>query len=62
MNWLEHWKQANPFDQHTVILMAMEWAMDNFRNGIGGDRPLQAIEQHIVELKALEPYLRKGSW
>jgi hypothetical protein len=61
-NWREHWKQENPFDQHVVILMSMEGHMYNFRNGIACDKALDAIEGHIVELKALEPYLRQGRW
>ena len=49
MDWLNHWKQATPADQLVVILMSMEGWMHNHK-------------ESIIELKALEPYLRKGSW
>jgi len=62
MNWREHWKQTDPFDQYMCILMAVDGSAQNIKAGIGGDRPLASLERHIEEMRALEPYLRRGSW
>jgi hypothetical protein len=62
MNWREHWKQANPNDQYLAILMAVDGSTQNIKAGIGGNRPLESLERHVEEMRALEPYLRRGSW
>jgi hypothetical protein len=62
MNWREHWKQASPIDQYLAILMAVDGSTQNIKAGIGGDKPLTSLEQYVEEMRALEPYLRRGSW
>jgi hypothetical protein len=62
MNWREHWKQANPFDQFMCILMSVDGNVQNIKDCIGGDLPVGRLERHVEELRALEPYLRRGSW
>jgi len=62
MNWREHWKQTNPFDQFMCILMAVDGSTQNIKSGIGGDKPLASLERHVEEMRALEPYLRRGAW
>jgi hypothetical protein len=62
MNWREYWKQSNPFDQFMCILMSVDGNVQNVKDGIGGDSPISRLEQHVEEMRALEPYLRRGSW
>ena len=62
MNWRERWKQADPFDQYMSILMSIDGNVQNAKEGIGGDGPISRLEQHVEEIRALEPYLRRGSW
>ena len=60
--WRQQWKQSNPFDQFMCILMSVDGNVQNIKEGIGGDLPVGRLEQHVEELRALEPYLRRGSW
>lgn len=62
MDWLEHWKQVNPLDQFMAILASVDGNVHNLKHGIGGNKPITRLEQHVEELRALEPYLRRGSW
>ena len=57
------WKQANPFDQHIVILMAMEGNIAVSEDGIIGWQDFRSRMKVIYEqLKELEPHLQNGKW
>jgi hypothetical protein len=60
------WRQPNPFDQLTVIRMAIEGHVDNLKernpDGRVARKAYAALDWLFQQLHDLEPYLRKGAW
>lgn len=62
------WRQSSPFDQLTVIRMAIEGHVDNLRTiGFHPDveaahKAYRSLNSLFSQLEDLEPFLRKGKW
>ena len=59
------WKQANPRDQITVILMAAQWHLENISSGITPPEALQERCGRVKELLSQAQELTKmvsGEW
>jgi len=53
----DKFKQANPKDQLTVIVMAIEGHVDNIRDKVSFDRALDALTVLVEDLRLLSPFL-----
>lgn len=60
------WRQPSPFDQLTVIRMAIEGHVDNLKernpDGRMAGKAHEALDWLFQQLHDLEPFLRKGAW
>ena len=56
----EHFRQSNPRDQFTVVLMGLEGHLDNIQSGITpAEKTEEKTAQALADLRKFLPYLAK---
>lgn len=57
------WKQPTPAMEHVCIVSSLEGHYSNWEDGVIGNLLFSIECKHNIDmLKALQPFLEKGSW